>query len=151
MYLVSSCLVGINCRYNGRSTLNLELKKLIEKGKAIAVCPEVLIGLPTPRESCEIQIKSGIPFVISKSGKDFTHLFKNAATETFNICKKKNISKAILQSRSPSCGYGKVYDGNFEGKLIVGNGLTADLLGKNGIEIFTDENWKNKQLTDIYY
>ena len=144
MYLISSCLVGVNCRYNGTSTLNLKLKKMIEEGKAIAVCPEILVGLPTPRESCEIQIKSGVRFVISKSGKDYTQLFKKAAVETLEICKSQNISKAILQSRSPSCGYGKVYDGNFKGEIIEGNGLTADLLSKNGIEIFTDENWLNK-------
>ncbi len=144
MYLISSCLVGINCRYNGTSTLDFDLKKLIEEGKAIAVCPETLVGLSIPRESCEIQIKSGKPIVVGKSGKDYTPLFKKAAIETLKICKEKNIDKAILQSRSPSCGFGKIYNGSFEGKLIKGNGLTADLLSKNGIEISTNENWSDK-------
>lgn len=116
---------------------------MIEEGQAIAVCPEVLVGLPTPRESCEIQIKSGERFVMGKTGNDYTSLFKKAAVETLQMCKSKNVSKAILQSRSPSCGYGKVYDGNFKGELIEGNGLTADLLSKNDIEIFTDEDWAN--------
>ncbi len=147
MYLISSCLVGINCRYNGTSTLDPELKKMIDKGKAIAVCPEILMGLPIPRESCEIQIKSGMPVVIGKSGKDYTVLFKSAASKTLEICKENNIRKAILQSRSPSCGYGKIYDGSFEGNLIEGNGMTADLLSKNGIEILTDENWSDKLIT----
>ncbi len=138
MYLVSSCLVGIDCRYNGTSTLNLELKKMIDEGKAIAICPEILVGLPTPRESCEIQIKNGQKTVIGKSGKDYTDLFEEAAKKTLEICKRKKIKKVILQQRSPTCGYGKIYDGSFEGKLIDGNGLTADLLSKNGIEILTD-------------
>lgn len=139
MYLISSCLVGINCRYNGTSTLNLALKKMIEEGKAIAVCPEVLAGLPTPRESCEIQNIAERCRVISKSGKDYTNAFVEAAKATLNICISQNISNAILQSRSPSCGFGEIYDGNFSGKLTIGNGLTAELLFKNGIKIFTDE------------
>ncbi len=145
MYIISSCLVGINCRYNATSTLDLELKKLIDEGKAIALCPELLAGLPTPRPPCEIQIESGVTVVKSKAGEDFTDMFKKAGEETLKVCKNKNINKAILQSRSPSCGYGKIYDGSFEGNLIKGNGLTADLLSKNGIEIFTDENWSNQQ------
>ncbi len=144
MYLISSCLVGVNCRYNGTSSLNKQLKKMIDEGQAIAVCPDVLAGLSTPREPCEIQIKSGVPCVISKSGKDNTKLFEKGAIETLQICKKHAITKAILQSRSPSCGYGKVYDGTFNGQLIIGNGLTADLLDKNGIEIFTEATWSDQ-------
>ncbi len=144
MYLISSCLVGVNCRYNGTSSLNMQLKKMIDEGQAIAVCPEVLAGLSTPREPCEIQIKSGVPCVISKSGKDYTKLFEKGAIEMLQICKKHAITKAILQSRSPSCGYGKVYDGTFNGQLIIGNGLTADLLDKNGIEIFTEATWSDQ-------
>jgi len=143
MYLISSCLVGINCRYNGTSTNIANLKKMVETGKAIALCPEVMVGLPTPRESCEIK-KNPKKVVISESGVDFTEYFVKGAEETLRICREKNITKAILQSRSPSCGYGKIYDGNFRGKLVKGNGITADLLNKNGIEITTEDEWLNK-------
>lgn len=106
--------------------------------------PEILAGMPTPREACELQIESGAVKVVGQSGQDYTCLFNKAAVETLNICKSQNISKAILQLRSPSCGFGKVYDGNFKGKIIEGNGLTAELLSKNGIEVFTNENWSHK-------
>ncbi len=114
---------------------------MIEEGNAIAVCPEVLAGLPTPRESCEIQKNANTYSVRSKSGKNFTDAFINGANETLKICLGNNINKAILRSNSPSCGFGKVYDGKFNGTLIRGNGLTADLLFKNGIKVFTDENY----------
>ena len=141
MYLISSCLVGVNCRYNGTSSLNLALKQLIEEGKAIAVCPEILVGLPTPRASCEIQREAGCRVVRSKAGEDFTSLFSQAAIATLKICNDHGVTKAILQSRSPSCGYGKVYNGTFDGNLIQGNGITADLLFKSDIEVFTEEDW----------
>lgn len=144
MYLVSSCLVGINCRYNAKSIIIRELKEMVDSGRAIAVCPEVLAGLATPRKSCEIQKSSGAIKVIGKSGKDFTCLFEKGAKLTLEICKKHNISKAVLQSRSPSCGFGKIYDGTFSGKLIDGNGITAELLYNNGIEIYTENNWHQR-------
>ena len=140
MYLISSCLVGINCRYNKTSTLNPKLKQMVDQGMAIAVCPEVLAGMATPRNSCEIQTNSGVVKVIDKYGNDYTHLFNEAAKQTLNICKRNNIEAAVLQSRSPSCGYGKIYDGSFTGKLIDGNGITAQLLHDSGIKIFTDQN-----------
>lgn len=143
MYLISSCLVGINCRYNGSSSLDLELKKMIEEEKAIAVCPELLAGMPIPREQCEIQNKNDKIEVISKSGVDYTDLFREAANKTLTICKAQNIKKAILQSRSPSCGFKKIYDGTFSGKFTEGNGITAELLHKNNIEIYTDKNWRS--------
>jgi len=140
MYLISSCLVGINCRYNQTSTLNSKLKQMVDQGMAIAVCPEVMAGMATPRTSCEIQTQLGVIKVVDKSGHDYTHLFTEAAQKTLEICKSNNIKTAILQSRSPSCGYGKIYDGSFTGKLVDGNGITAQLLHNNGIEIFTDQN-----------
>lgn len=144
MYAISSCLVGVHCRYNATGTLNAALKKMIDEGTAIAVCPEVLGGLPTPREPCEIQVVAGVRCVRSKSGEDYTQAFVDGAAETLRLCKEMNVTTAVLKSRSPSCGFGKVYDGCFEGNLIAGNGLTADLLFENGIEVFSDENWSKK-------
>ncbi|MCG6191163.1 DUF523 domain-containing protein [Maribellus maritimus] len=142
MYLISSCLVGVNCRYNGTSTSDASLIKLIEGGKAISVCPEVLAGLPIPRESCEIITEFQSVKVKSKSGSDFTKEFKTGATKVLDICKQRKITTAILQSRSPSCGFGKIYSGKFDGKLVEGNGLTADLLFKNNIKIYNESNWE---------
>jgi uncharacterized protein YbbK (DUF523 family) len=142
MYLVSSCLAGIDCRFNGANNLDVKIAKLVKEGTAIALCPEVLGGLPIPREPCEIiQTSDKKRKVISKSGKDFTKFYLKGAVKTYKICKICGVEKAILKSRSPSCGYGKIYDGTFKGKLIEGNGLTSELLSKNGIEIFNEENW----------
>ncbi len=139
MYLVSSCLAGVNCRYNGSNSENKYVAELVKAGKAIAICPEQLAGLSTPRACCEIFIdENSNKRVISKDGIDLTESFLKGAEKTFGIIKAAGIKKAILQSRSPSCGYGMVYDGTFSGKLIEGNGLVAELLMKNGIEVYTE-------------
>jgi uncharacterized protein YbbK (DUF523 family) len=139
MYLVSSCLAGVNCRYNGRNTENKVIVELVKQGQAMLVCPEQLAGLPTPRECCEIVIsESGAQKVVSKSGEDLTKEFIEGAKKTLEIGKVIGAKKAILQSKSPSCGRGMIYDGTFSGQLIKGNGLTAELLIKNGIEVYTE-------------
>ena len=141
MYLVSSCLAGINCRYNGGNSEHKFIVELVKQGKAIAVCPEQLVGLPTPRPSCEIVIyKNGNKKVISKDGQDFTKEFIEGAEKTLAIAKVIGIKKAILQSKSPSCGYGFIYDGTFSSKLIEGNGLTTELLIENDIKVYTENN-----------
>lgn len=139
MYLVSSCLAGVNCRYDGGNSKNNVICKLVKLGEAIAICPEQLGGLPTPRTSCEIVIdKSGNKKVISKEGKDFTKEFLEGAEKTLAIAKAIGIKKAILKSKSPSCGCKFVYDGTFSGNLIEGNGLAAELLIKNDIKVYTE-------------
>jgi uncharacterized protein YbbK (DUF523 family) len=141
MYLISSCLIGVNCRYNGTSINDASLKKLIDEGKAISACPEVLAGLPTPRESCEIITESTNVKVKSKVGSDFTKEYELGASIILDICKQHKVTTAILQSRSPSCGFGKIYSGKFDGKLVKGNGITADILFKNKIKIYNELNW----------
>lgn len=139
MYLISSCLAGVNCRYNGGNSENKVVLKLVKEGKAIAVCPEQLSGLPTPRVPCEIIIdKNGNKKIINKDGKDLTKEFIEGAEKTLAIAKAKGIKKAILKSKSPSCGCGLVYDGTFSGTLVKGNGLAAELLIKNGFEVYTE-------------
>lgn len=139
MYLVSSCLAGVNCRYNGGNSKNKIASKLVEEGKAIPICPEVLGGLSTPRACCEmITDKKGNKRVISKEGKDCTSEFVIGAEKTLKIAQIIGAKIAILQSKSPSCGYGFVYDGSFSRELIEGNGFTADLLSKNGITIYNE-------------
>jgi uncharacterized protein YbbK (DUF523 family) len=139
MYLISACLGGVNCRYDGKNSENQLIMKLIKEGKAILVCPEELGGLPTPRPSCELVVnEDGIRKVITKCGEDKTEEFLKGAEETLNLAKKHNIKMAILKAKSPSCGVNKIYDGTFSGKLIDGNGLTAELLLKNGINVITE-------------
>ncbi|MFW6287708.1 MAG: DUF523 domain-containing protein, partial [bacterium] len=103
MYIVSACLAGINCRYNGSNTENKVIKKLVEEGKAIPVCPEVLGGLDIPRDPCEIiSGENGKRRVINKRGKDVTEEFTKGAEKTLEIARIIEASAAILQSRSPS-------------------------------------------------
>ena len=133
MILVSACLCGINCKYNGKNNYNEEVFKLVKDGLAIPVCPEQLGGLTTPRIPSEI--KDGR--VINKEGIDVTDNFIKGANEVLELCKKLNITKVILKSKSPSCGKGKIYNGNFDGTLVEGNGILTEILLKNNIEVIT--------------
>lgn len=135
MKIVSACLAGINCRYDGKSCENKKVVELVIKGEAIPVCPEQLGGLPTPREKHEINGKN----VISESGKDRTREFLSGAQEALKIAKLAGCSQAILKSKSPSCGDGKIYDGTFSGKLVDGEGIFTKLLKQNKIDIKTEE------------
>ena len=139
MYLISACLAGINCKYNGKNNYNKKAFELVKEGKAIPVCPEQLGGLMTPRIPAEIKVIDGKRRVINKEGEDVTEQFEKGANEVLRLCKELSIDKVILQERSPSCGAGKIYDGSFSGTLIDGNGITADLLIKNGIEILKED------------
>ena len=139
MYLVSSCLAGVNCRYDGKSNENKVVQELVKQGKAIAVCPEQLSGLPVPRPCCEIiNNNNGSIKVVNEYGKDLTDAFIRGAEKTLEIAGIIGAEKAVLKSKSPSCGCGFIYDGTFSGKLKEGNGLTAELLIKNGIEVYTE-------------
>jgi len=135
MIIVSACLAGIKCTYLGDDNSHPEVVELVRKGLALPICPEQLGGLPTPRIPAEIQSRK----VINKNGENVTPNFQKGAEETLRIAKLVNCKKAILKANSPSCGFGKIYDGSFSGKLIVGNGITTELLMKNGIEIITDK------------
>lgn len=139
MYLISACLAGVNSKYNGENNLNEKVLELVKENKAILVCPEQLGGLSTPRLPSEIVNNCNKTKVLASDGRDITREFLKGADETLKIARIMNIKKAILKSRSPSCGYGKIYDGSFSKKLIDGNGITADLLEKNDIEIINEE------------
>jgi uncharacterized protein YbbK (DUF523 family) len=123
-----------------------DLEMLFQKGGALPICPELLGGLSCPRECCEIvKTRDNPPKVISKSNQDLSAAFALGAAKTLEICKFLNITTAILKSKSPSCGYGEIYDGSFSGKLTAGNGVTAQLLVQNNIEVFNELNWKSSQ------
>ena len=114
----------------------------MKEGLAVAVCPEVLGGLPVPREPCEIQSgKDSRIKVTSRSGKDYTEYFRKGAEEALRIAGENGVTAAILKSRSPSCGSRFIYDGTFSGSLVEGTGITADLLIRSGISVFTEDEW----------
>lgn len=133
--LCSACLLGIKCRYDGKSKANKKIIELSKKEILIPVCPEQLGGLPTPRELAEQRGKK----VITKSGKDVTKNFKMGAKQVLKLAKLFGIKKAILKQKSSSCGCGKIYDGSFTRKLIKGDGVTTALLKGEGIKITSDD------------
>ncbi len=133
--LCSACLLGINCRYNGESKSNDKVIELAKKEILIPVCPEQLGGLSTPREPAEQQGER----VITKSGREVTENFLRGAEQVLKLAKLLNIKEAVLKQKSPSCGCGKIYDGTFSDRIIKGDGVTTDLLKKNGIKVVTEE------------
>jgi len=135
MKICSACLLGIKCRYDGKSKLNEKILELAKKEILIPVCPEQLGGLPTPRDPAEQKGKK----VITKLGKDVTKNFKKGARQVLKIAKLFGVKKAILKQRSPSCGCGQIYDGSFSGKIIKGDGITTTLLKRNGIKVISEE------------
>lgn len=143
-YLVSACLAGMPCRFDGTHKNNEYINKLIEEGKAIPICPEQLGGLPTPREACECKTINKRIKVVGKDGKDYTKEFIKGSEIVLEIAKKYKIKKAILQKNSPSCGL-KRYDGSFSGKVINQKGITAKKLTDNGIEVISIEQLEKKQ------
>lgn len=151
MIIISACLCGVNCKYSGGNNLNEKALKLFKEGKAILVCPEQLGGLATPRIAHEIvggsgkDVLDGNAKVLSSKGDDSTANFIKGAEEALKIAKAVGSTKAIFKEKSPSCGYGKIYDGTFSGEKIRGNGVTAELFIKNGIEIYTES-----QIQDIF-
>ncbi|MDD2483383.1 MAG: DUF523 domain-containing protein [Candidatus Shapirobacteria bacterium] len=135
MKLCSACLLGINCLYNGEIKSDQKVLELAKKEILIPICPEQLGGLTTPRDAAENKDNK----VFTKNGKDVTEQFTKGAQEVLKIVQLFGIEEAILKQRSPSCGYGKIYSGNFDGKIIDGDGITAKLLKENGIKIITEE------------
>lgn len=140
MYLVSACLAGFECRYDGKSNTNEKVVELINKGQAIPICPEQLGGLTTPRVACEIiRDENSRKRVINKYGEDKTKEFELGMKRSVAIARTLGVKNAILKAKSPSCGCGEIYDGTFTGKLIKGNGLLADALLKEGIQVITEK------------
>lgn len=130
--LISGCLLGLCCRYDGDSKPIDKIHLLKEKYYLVPVCPEQLGGLSTPREPSEIIGDK----VVSKVGTDVTAQYQKGAEEALRLARLFGCKKALLKERSPSCGFGKVYDGSFSGTLRDGNGVAAALLSKNGIAVF---------------
>lgn len=143
--LVSACLCGVNCRYSGDSNADEKVKALFKSSILLPVCPEQLGGLSTPRAAAEIvngagkDVLLGKAKVMNENGEDNTEAFLRGAHEVLNIVKMEGITKAILKAKSPSCGCGIIYDGTFSGNKVEGNGVTAELLIQNGVEVITED------------
>jgi uncharacterized protein YbbK (DUF523 family) len=135
MKIVSACLAGVNCAYDGKHRACEKVIQMVKKGEALPLCPEQLGGLPTPRIPAEIQQGR----VINMQGEDITEIFHRGAVEALNIALLTGCRQAILKTNSPSCGKGTIYDGTFNHVKIKGNGIFAELLLKHGISIKTDE------------
>lgn len=137
--LISTCLLGANCRYSGEEgSIVPEISELQKEFELIPVCPEVYGGLPTPRLPAERQGNR----VVTKEGGDVTEAFQRGAEETLKLARLFHCSYAILKENSPSCGAGMIYDGTFTGKKISGHGVTAALLQKNGIQVIGESQIK---------
>ncbi|PFN76437.1 hypothetical protein COJ85_32760 [Bacillus sp. AFS076308] len=146
MILVSSCLAGLEVRYNGSHCLDEKIHELIEKKQAITVCPELLGGLSTPREPAEIiggnggDVLDGKAKVVNQSGMDVTEQFVKGAYVTLRSAQELNATVVILKENSPSCGSSMIYNGEFKGEKIIGEGVTAALLRRNDIEVVSEKN-----------
>ncbi len=141
MYMVSACLLGCDCKYSGGNNRNEDVISFLQDKEYIKVCPEIEGGLSTPREPSEIldgtgnDVLAGNSKVITKTGVDVTDNFVLGAQKILKEAILNKVKMAILKSKSPSCGCGIIYDGSFSGTIRQGNGVTAELLLKNGIDV----------------
>ena len=134
--LVSACLLGVMCRYDGQSRPDQNVLALLKNHVLVPVCPEQLGGLSTPRCPCEIQGDR----VMSRDGDDRTAEYEKGALEALRLCRLFSCEAAVLKAKSPSCGLGCVYDGTFSGTLRPGDGVTAGLLKNSGVPVYTEKN-----------
>ena len=134
--LVSECLLGAVCRYDGKSKPNERVILLGTKHELVPFCPEIAGGLPTPREPSEI--RNGRVF--TKGGKDVTEPFQNGAEKAWEVFQQEHCSCAVLKERSPSCGSRQIYDGSFSGILISGEGVACKKIRQMGGRVYSEEN-----------
>ncbi|MFB0522570.1 MAG: DUF523 domain-containing protein [Candidatus Bathyarchaeia archaeon] len=138
MKIVSGCLVGIDCRFDGKNRISTDLIEDFKKGELIPLCPEQLGGLPTPRPPSRIvngngyDVLDGRTRVVNQKGDDVTEKFIKGATEVLKITKILDVEEAILESKSPSCGCGRIYD-EISGELVESDGILTALLKRNGM------------------
>lgn len=136
--LISACLMGMHCRYNGTGAMLEEAAQLMEKYHLIPVCPEIYGGMMTPRNPAERCAEK----VVTAQGEEVTDAYLRGAEEILRLSELYACKIAILKERSPSCGYGTIYDGTFSGTLVPGNGITAELLAKKGVRILGESKVK---------
>ncbi len=133
--IVSGCLLGENCKYNGGNNYNQKVIDLVMNHRVISVCPEMMAGLGAPRKC--VEIVNGI--IMSEDGDNLDKIFRQGVNKTLSYIEDEDIDLAILQPRSPTCGSGKIYDGTFSGKLIDGDGIFVQELKQRGIKVLSPE------------
>lgn len=133
--LVSACLLGVCCRYDGKSKAAAGIEKLTDRYELIPVCPEQLGGLATPRPPAEIRQGR----VITEDGTDVTEQYEKGAQEVLRLADYFGCRRAVLKARSPSCGSGEIHNGLFDGGLTEGDGITAALLKAAGVAVFRED------------
>ena len=134
-YIVSACLAGERCRYDGGDNTCARVTRLVEEGSAIPACPELLGGLDTPRSPCE---RVG-DRVMNRDGHDVTLAFEQGAARAVELARQGGCTAAILKSRSPSCGFDRIYDGTFSHALCAGDGVWAAMLRAEGFVLYSEE------------
>jgi uncharacterized protein YbbK (DUF523 family) len=143
-YLVSACLLGFPCAYDGQGRAVGDLLALAAHGQVVPICPEVAGGLPTPRPTAEIaggdggDVLYGRARVVTVAGNDVTGAFLRGAERALAVVQQHGISTAILRQRSPSCGSACIYDGTHSGVLKEGQGVTTALLRRHGVEVLSE-------------
>lgn len=141
--LISACLLGVNCRYDGGNSRDKDAIKRHQHDELIPVCPEEAGGLPTPRPAVEIvggdgnDVLDGNARVLTAEGVDKTEEFLKGAKYALKLAQSKGATSVLLKSRSPSCGCGEIYDGSFSRTLVSGDGVTTALLKRHGIEVIS--------------
>jgi len=140
--LISACLIGICCRYDGTSAGCLLPSELHSRYGLLPFCPEVCAGLPTPRDSVELRNGQAL----TQNAVNLTAVFEEGARKGLALYQSQNCHAAILKSKSPSCGYGTLYDGTFTRRLTEGNGIFADLLASHNVPIFNETQLQNCML-----
>ena len=133
--LVSACLMGVGCRYDGKSNQLPQLEQLMKQHTCIPVCPEIFGGLPTPRVPAERQGSK----IMTQDGQDVTQQFVRGTAEVLRLADLYHCKAALLKERSPSCGSGHIYDGTFTGTTIPGDGCFVRILKEHGIEVISEK------------
>ena len=134
--LISACLLGENCKYNGGNNYNAAVAEYVKDREVMAICPEMMAGMGCPRTP--IEIVDGV--LMDRNGNNVDVAMREAVAQAMEMIRKEDIQCAILQSRSPTCGVNQIYDGSFSGKLIAGSGILAQELKRAGYRIIDSEN-----------
>ncbi|WP_405116123.1 DUF523 domain-containing protein [Paenibacillus sp. FSL K6-1217] len=144
MIIVSSCLAGMKVRYNGTDCLEQDIRRLLDNRQAVAVCPELMGGFTTPREPAEIiggsgrDVLEGRARVVDRRGNDVTAMYIDGAYAALEQARSLAATLVVLKENSPSCGSSMIYNGEFAGEKVPGEGVTTALLRLNGIEVISE-------------
>lgn len=148
---VSACLGGCPVRYDGRDQKIAEIELLVQKKQAIRICPEVLGGLPIPRDPAEIvggdgfAVWQGTARVQTNRGEDVTEVYKQGAIIAYQKLKEQQIETLILKEKSPSCGSQWIYDGTFSGAIIEGVGVATAYFLNQGLKVYSETQWLQEE------